>query len=41
VEEQAQAEMLIRFGCQRFQGFYFSRPEAMSQIYERLRVQAG
>jgi len=40
VEEQAQAEMLIRFGCQRFQGFYFSRPEAMSQIYERLRVQA-
>ncbi|MBY5963255.1 putative bifunctional diguanylate cyclase/phosphodiesterase [Marinobacter nauticus] len=36
VEEQAQAQALINMGCLRFQGYYFSRPVAMTDIGQKL-----
>ena len=36
VEEQAQAQALIKMGCLRFQGYCFSRPVAMADIRQML-----
>ena len=36
VEEQAQAQALIKMGCLRFQGYCFSRPVAMADIRQKL-----
>ena len=36
VEEQAQAQALIKMGCLRFQGYYFSRPVPMADVRQVL-----
>lgn len=36
VETQAQAEQLLKMGCQEFQGFYFNKPMLVSNISELL-----
>lgn len=37
VETEEQAEFLREIGCTKLQGYYFSRPNAQSEIYERYR----
>lgn len=32
VEEEAQARALTEMGCRRFQGYYFSRPQALESF---------
>ncbi len=36
VETQAQADVLLRLGCHRAQGYYFGRPAPASELHERL-----
>lgn len=41
VEEEAQARVLIEMGCRRFQGYFFSRPQAVdSLIGNRVLIQS-
>jgi len=41
VEEQAQAQALISMGCLRFQGYYFSRPLPMAELFQKLTSKTG
>ena len=36
VETQAQAELLLKMGCEEFQGFYFNRPMPVAKVSELL-----
>ncbi|MBP0047569.1 EAL domain-containing protein [Marinobacterium sp. AK62] len=40
VEMGAQASALVKMGCKRFQGYYFSRPERLERIQEMLDSKA-
>ena len=41
VETKEQAEMLLDFGCNQMQGYYFSRPISAEEYEKLLRAQAG
>ena len=36
VETEAQAEMLLKMGCEEFQGFYFNKPMSVDDLSELL-----
>jgi diguanylate cyclase (GGDEF)-like protein/PAS domain S-box-containing protein len=38
VETQAQMELLSQYGCKKFQGYYFGRPEPVAQLEQRLHA---
>jgi diguanylate cyclase (GGDEF)-like protein len=38
VESKAQAQALSAMGCHRYQGYYFSRPELLGTLRERMRA---
>ena len=41
VETQAQRELLIDLGCERGQGYYFSKPVSPAEMVARLKAQRG
>jgi EAL domain-containing protein (putative c-di-GMP-specific phosphodiesterase class I) len=38
VESKAQAQALSAMGCHRYQGYYFSRPELLGTLRERMKA---